>query len=94
MVSIDVLVIAAGIIYGYIRPGKEDRSKILRNGLKWGLTLGVILAVLGLLLKRSLVAITAGVGGIFLVLVVAFVITVEFIIGTLIGDFLEEKLKK
>ncbi len=94
MVSLDVLILLAGVVYGYVRPGKEDKAKILKKGLRLGLIIGVVLGVIGFLLKRSLVAIGAGIFGITLILVVAVVISIEFIIGTFIGDFLEGVLKK
>jgi hypothetical protein len=94
MVDIGLLIIVVGIIYGYSNPGKEDKMNILKKGLKYGLILGVITAIFGLLTGGVLVAFAAGFVGIIGFVVVAFVISVEFIIGTFIGDYLEEKLKK
>jgi hypothetical protein len=91
--SLDLIIIAAGAIYGYVRPGKEDRGKILKKGLKIGLILGIALAILGMLVggiaRGFMVGITGTVGLVFL----AFIVSVEFIIGTFIGDFLEHKFK-
>jgi len=92
--SLDVVIILAGAIYGYVRPGKEDKVQILKSGLRWGLILGVVLGVIGLVLNRSFVAVGAGISGVVLLLVVAFVISIEFIIGTALGDFLEGVIKK
>jgi len=94
MVNLDLLIILAGVVYGYVRPGKEDKMKILKNGFKWGLVIGVVLGIIGFILKRSLVALGAGVAGVFVILIVALAITIEFIIGTFLGDLLEGVLKK
>ncbi len=94
MVDIGLLIIVVGIIYGYYNPGKEDKLSILKKGVKYGLILGVLTAIIGLLTGGVLVAFAAGFIGILGFVVIAFVISVEFIIGTFIGDYLEEKFKK
>lgn len=94
MAFLDIVIIVIGIVYGYRNPGKEDRIHILKKGLRIGLIAGAILAIIGFLVGRSLVALAAGMAGIIGIVIVALVITVEFIIGTFIGDFLEEKFKK
>ncbi len=94
MVSVDVLIIIAGIIYGYVHPGKEDRVHILKKGLRYGFIIGVIIGFIGLFTDNISVALARGFSGIFLFLIFAFMISIEFVIGTFIGDFLEEKIKK
>jgi hypothetical protein len=94
MVSIDVLIVLAGVVYGYVRPGKEDRMHILKKGLKIGVIIGAAVGLFGLLTGNILVALAAGFSGILVFALVALIISIEFVIGTFIGDFLEEKLKK
>jgi ABC-type transport system involved in cytochrome bd biosynthesis fused ATPase/permease subunit len=91
MVSIDVLALVFGAIYGYMNPGKEDKLKILKNGLKWGLIIGIVLGVLNLLLGGGLLLSGAGIVGTVIAVVY---LTIFFIIGAFIGDFLEGILKK
>ncbi len=31
--ELEILTIGAGIFYGYLKPGKEDRVALLKNGL-------------------------------------------------------------
>lgn len=92
--SLDLLIIAAGAFYGYVRPGREDKWKILKKGLKIGLILGVALGLIGVLVGGGFVAIAKGTVGIVAFVLIAFVISIEFIIGTFIGDSLEHKFKK
>jgi ABC-type transport system involved in cytochrome bd biosynthesis fused ATPase/permease subunit len=91
MVSIDVLALILGVIYGYMSPGKEDKMKILKNGLKWGLIIGIVLGVLNLLVGGGLLVSGAGIIGTVIAVVY---LTIFFIIGAFIGDFLEGLLKK
>jgi hypothetical protein len=91
MVSIDMLALIVGVLYGYMSPGKEDKMKILKNGLKWGVMIGVALAVLNLLLGGGFLMSGAGLFGSIIAVVY---LTIFFIIGAFIGDFLEGKFKK
>ena len=87
--SLEILIIIIGIIYGYMKPGKEDRSALLKKGVVIGIILGAIMVVLGLI----------GGGGILLlgglagaaVFIEVIILAVLFIIGTYIGDMLERK---
>ena len=86
---LEILIIIIGIIYGYMKPGKEDRSALLKKGAIIGIILGAIMVVLGLI----------GGGGILLlgglagaaVFIEVIILAVLFIIGTYIGDMLERK---
>jgi hypothetical protein len=90
MVSIDILALIVGAVYGYVSPGKEDKMKILKNGAKWGIIIGVVLAVLNLVLGGGILL----AGGTILGTIIAVVyLTIFFVIGAFIGDFLEGKLK-
>ncbi len=94
MVSVDALIMIFGIIYGYAHPGKEDRGHMLKKGLKYGFIIGAIFAVMGLFTGNISVALVGGFVGIIGFIIMALIISIEFVIGTFIGDFLEEKIKK
>ncbi|MCX9081195.1 MAG: hypothetical protein OIN83_03270 [Candidatus Methanoperedens sp.] len=87
--TLEILIIIIGIIYGYMRSGKEDRFALLKKGVIIGIILGAIMVVLGLI----------GGGGILLlgglagtaVFIEVIILAVLFIIGTYIGDMLERK---
>ncbi len=91
--TLSILMIIIGIIYGYMKPGKEDRSALLKKGVVIGIILGAIMVVLGLsvggrgyLLLGSL----SGAVGVF-VFIEVIILTILFILGTYIGDMLERK---
>ncbi len=92
--ALDLLIIIAGIIYGYVHPGKEDRLHIIKKSLKYGLVIGAVFGVLGLFTGNILVALARGIGGTIGLIIMALIISIYFVIGTLVGDFLEEKFKK
>lgn len=88
---LELLVGIAGLIYGYVKPGKEDKMALLKKGSMIGLALGVIFSLVGLFTGAWLLF---AVGTFVGVLIAVIYLTIIFIIGTFIGDWLEIKLKK
>lgn len=86
----EILAFIIGLIYGYVKPGKEKRWELFKKGIMYGVILGIIFGIIGLF-----------VGGLFLFAVTAIgtlieviILVVIFIIGTFIGDLLEVAIKK
>lgn len=88
--ALDALAFIAGVIYGYMKPGKEAKGALLKKGLKIGLLFGILLAVLNLLVGGILRFGATVIGS---VVAIGF-LTFMFVAGTIIGDWLEEKVKK
>jgi hypothetical protein len=84
-----ILIIIIGIIYGYMKPGKEDRSAILKKGVVIGIILGAITIVLGLLGGGGFLLFGSVVG--VAIFIEVIILAVLFVIGTYIGDMLERK---
>jgi len=80
MVSIDLLIIVIGAYYGYSRPGKEDRMNIIKKGLRYGVIIGLVFALLGLLTGGIGVAVGMATVGVIGFVIMALVISIEFII--------------
>jgi hypothetical protein len=92
MVYFEILIIMIGLIYGYLKPGKEDRMSLFKKGILIGIILAIIFIFLGALMGGGVMILFSG----FLSVVVFIEIikyTVLFIVGTLIGDWLEERFK-
>jgi amino acid transporter len=87
--TLEILIIIIGIIYGYMKPGKEDRSTLLKKGVVIGIILGAIMVVLGLIGGRGILLLGSFVG--VVVFIEVIILAVLFIIGTYIGDMLERK---
>jgi cation transporter-like permease len=86
----EILAFIIGLIYGYVKPGKEKRWKLFKKGIMYGIILGIIFGFIGFF-----------VGGLFLFAATAIGMFIEvvflvivFIIGTFIGDLLEVAIKK
>jgi len=87
--TLEILIIIIGIIYGYMKPGKEDRSALLKKGVVIGIILGAVMVVLGLIGGRWILLL-GSLAGVF-VFVEVIILAILFIIGTYIGDMLERK---
>jgi cation transporter-like permease len=81
------LAFLVGIAYGFVKPGRQDKMQILKTGLLVGIALAIVFALIGAAVSFN----PLGYGGTGLVgTFIAFVImTVVFIIGVVIGDWLE-----
>ncbi len=86
-----IITIAIGVIYGYLKPGKEDRKALLKKGVLIGVILGLVFAGLGLLVGIKFLPVSTVVG--LVIFVEVILLAVLFIAGTFIGDWLEEKSK-
>ncbi len=91
MALLEILTFVLGIIYGYVSPGRENRGALFRKGLMIGIVLAIILVVLGLFMGFVGATIMSLIGVFLFVEIV--ILTVLFIIGTWIGDWLEGKSK-
>ena len=86
---LEILIIIIGIIYGYMKPGKEDRSALLKKGVVIGIILGAIMVILGLIGGGGFLLLGSLAGAVVFIEVI--ILAVLFIIGTYIGDMLERK---
>lgn len=77
-----------GIVYGYAKPGRQDKMKILKTGVIIGVLLALVFAVVGFAVP-DLDPLGFGMGGILGTLIAFVVLTVVFIVGVFIGDWLE-----
>lgn len=91
MVSIDVIALIGGVVYGYLNPGKEKKGNLLKTGAKIGVGLGVVMSVLNLLLGGGILRATATVVG---TIVAIIYLTLMFIVGVYLGDWVEVRIKK
>ena len=81
-----LLAFIVGLLYGYFSPGRQDKGRLLMNGLWIGLILGIVFGLLGLALDSNPLGFGVGFVGI---LIAVLVLTVLFVIGAWLGDLLE-----
>jgi hypothetical protein len=89
----ELLVLIIGLTFGYFRSGKEDLVTLLKQGLTIGIILGLILGVLSIFTPGGM-STGAGIAGAVGVSVKVIILAIFFIIGVMIGDFLETRRKK
>ena len=82
-----LIAIVVGIAYGYMSPGKQDKSFIFKRGLLWGLLISVVVALLGYFFHANPLGLAdTSFFGLFLSFVV---LTLVFILGVWVGDMIE-----
>jgi hypothetical protein len=84
----ELLVLILGIVFGFLRCGKEDLVSLIKQGLLIGIVLGLILGVLSIFSPGGM-SMGAGVVGAVGVSVKVIILAIIFIIGVMLGDFLE-----
>ena len=88
---LEIFAFLMGLIFAFVRPGKENRSRLFRDGVIIGIVLALILVGLGVLTGGAVLLIGTVVG--IYVLIEIVILTILFIAGTYIGDWLEPKGK-
>ena len=84
----ELLVLILGIVFGFLRSGKEDLVSLIKQGLFIGIILGFILGVLSIFTPGGM-STGSGIVGAVDVAVNVIILAIIFIIGVMIGDFLE-----
>lgn len=93
----ELLIVLIGVAYGYVRPGKEDKIGLLKQGVIIGIVLGIIVALLFMVLAPITgqgILILGGIAGGLFILIEVIILAILFIIGTFIGDWIESTTKK
>lgn len=86
-----LVVLLVGILYGYLSPGRQDKWKILKTGFLIGVVLALLFAIVGSLAGMNPLGLG---GGIAETIIGVAVLSVLFVIGVWIGDFLEGAPKR
>lgn len=81
-----LLALVIGVLYGWLKPGNQDKSQILVRGLVIGLIVGLVFALLGVAVNSNPVYFGSGFLGIVLGVII---ITLLFILGVWLGDLIE-----
>lgn len=76
-----------GIAYGYMKPGRQDKMDILKTGVIVGIVVALLFALLGWAVGYD--PLGFGQAGIIGTVISFVVLTIVFIIGVFIGDWIE-----
>jgi hypothetical protein len=85
----EILILVIGIIFGYMRPGKEDKWSLLKNGIIIGIVLGIIFGIIAAFLIPGGIGLAVGILGAIGIFIEIIILVIIFIIGVFIGDWLE-----
>ena len=95
---LELLALIGGLIYGYAKPGKEDRMALLKKGAIYGIIIGVVFGVIAFFVGTYLGSVAGGLvlfaGSVIGIFISVIILVIIFLVGTFIGDFLESKFKK
>lgn len=86
-----LLALVVGLLYGWLKPGRQDKSQLMVRGLVIGLVIGLVLALLGASIGSNPVYFGSGFLGVVLGVVI---ITLLFILGVWLGDLIEGKPRR
>ncbi|NQE05469.1 hypothetical protein C5S32_06330 [ANME-1 cluster archaeon GoMg1] len=86
----EILAFIIGLIYGYVKPGKEKRWELFKKGIMYGIILGIIFGFIGLFIGGLIYSAATAIG----MFITVIILVVMFLIGTFIGDILEVAIKK
>lgn len=94
----EVLAFIIGLVYGYVKPGKEDRIALLKKGAIYGIILGVVIGLIMFFAGTYFGGVGVGLlgfaGGLIGIFISVVILVIIFIVGTFIGDLLETTFKK
>jgi len=93
-VWLELLNFIIGIAFGFFHRGKEDFVGILKNSAIIGLVLGSIFVLASMFLLPEGISIGDGFLGVYRIFIVIILFVIIFIMGALIGDWIEGALKK
>ena len=91
---LELLNFVIGIAFGFFHRGKEDFVGILKNSAIIGLVLGSIFVIASMFLVPEGISIDVSFLGVYRIFIVIFLFVIIFVMGALIGDWLEGVLKK
>jgi hypothetical protein len=80
-----LVVVIVGFAYGALKPGRQNKGRLLLQGLMIGVILAVVLLLLGFLTRVPVLEI-AGVVGAVGIVVTAIVLSLLFVLGVWLGD--------
>ena len=78
------MALVVGFLFGALKPGRQDKSSLFKQGFMIGLVVAIVLAVIGFFTNAP----ALGIGGFVGVIVAAIVMTLLFIVGVWLGDLL------
>jgi len=83
-----LIVFVIGIAYGWLTPGRQSKRELFKKGLLWGLLVAAVMFLVGLFAPRFNPLGLGGMG-VFGTIIAAIVLSLLFVLGVWLGDWLE-----
>jgi predicted membrane protein len=87
------IVLIIGIVYGYMTPGRQDKMALFKKGVLIGIVLAVLFALVGYVTNTDPLGGGLGTGVIGVLISIVF-LSIAFVIGAWIGDWIEGAPKR
>jgi uncharacterized membrane protein YadS len=84
-----LVALIAGIAYGYMAAGKQDKSRLFFKGLLIGVVVAVVVALLGWMFNMNPLGLADQ--GMLSIILSAALIALAFIVGVWLGDLFEHR---
>lgn len=81
-----LLILLLGFAYGWLSPGKEDKSRLFKRAALWGIILAIVLAIVGYFLGMNPLGLANN--SVVYNIIAAVVLSFVFIVGVWLGDML------
>lgn len=81
-----LVILLIGFAYGWLSPGKEDKSRLFKRGALWGIGIAIVLAILGYFLEMNPLGLADN--SLTYNIIAAVVLSFVFIVGVWLGDML------
>jgi|Deesub1362A_J573_1020465.scaffolds.fasta_scaffold00198_52 flagellar biosynthesis protein FlhB len=95
--SLEIIIFVIGVIYGYLKPGKQSKAELFKKSIILGIILGIIFAlvlgVISMFLGSFAGSFIMATGTFIGILISVIWLALFFIAGVAIGDFIESRTK-
>jgi len=98
--GITFFVFVAGLIYGFVNSGKEDKLNLLKKSIAAGIAITLIFTVLFFIFTAPawifapFIPIFGGVIGAFAGVFVGLYFGIAFVVGAFVGDLIESAIRR
>ena len=90
----ELLTFFIGIVFGFLHKGKEDYRGILRNGIIFGVIVGLTAVLISTYLAPGCMSVGFDFLGAFGIILVVIVFVILLVIGAFLGDLLERTFRR
>ncbi len=98
--SLTFLIFVAGLIYGIVNPGKEDKLGLIKKAIIVGVVITLISTLLFLIFTAPawifvpFIPVFGGIVGVFAGVFIGLYFGIVFVVGVFVGDLIESAIRR